>query len=85
MTQYILYAWGFYYFIRKVDYKRLKETWVNCLKGFGLMVCGKIIAVFLVFLGRYDISSDKVDMFLGAPLIIFTIYKIARLLNKRVD
>lgn len=83
MTQYILYAWGFYYFIRKVDYKQFKKTWVNCLKGSGLILCGKVIAFFLNFLNRYDISSDKVDMLLGIPLIIFSVIKIAKLLNKR--
>jgi hypothetical protein len=95
MTEYILYAWGFYYFIVRIkglptyrnnykwDIKQLKATWVNCLKGLGLMLCGKIIAVFLNNLNRYDISKGKVDMFLATPLIIFSIIKIAKLLNKR--
>lgn len=94
MTQYILYAWGFYYFIVKVkglptyqnkykfNSKRFKATWVNALKGIGLIFCGKAIAVFLSSLS-YDIDKGKIDLVLGAPLVVFSIIKIAKILNKR--
>ena len=97
MTEYFLYVWGFYYFIVRIeglptywnkyrfDFKRVKATWINGLKGFGLMLCGKVIAVFLAFLEQREISTEKIDMFLATPLIIFSIIKIAKLLNKRDD
>lgn len=95
MTPIILYAWGFYYFIMRIegtptywnnykwDVKRLKATWVNGLKGFGLMACGKIVAVFLVYADRHEMASSRIDAFLAIPLIIFSIINIAKILNKR--
>ncbi len=99
MTPYILYAWAWYYFIRKVDYRRFKATRIYFLKGIGLGICGNIIANLLRLdaLCRYDMDLpihpvfeglfkfNKVDMFLATPLIIFSIIKIAKLLNKRDD
>jgi hypothetical protein len=88
MTEYILYAWAWYYFILKVDYKRFKTTWTGLLKGIGLGICGNIVnrsnlSIIFDSLHIYDIDMGKVDMFLGIPLIIFSITKIAKLLNKR--
>jgi hypothetical protein len=83
MTEYILYAWGLYYFIRKTNFKRFKATWINCFKGFILMLFGKMIAVFLGFQNKYDMDVNKIDMFLGIPLVVFSIIKIAKFLNKK--
>lgn len=88
MTEYILYAWVWYYLIFKVDYKRFKATWVSFLKGVGLWVCGNImhrpnLSILLNSFHIYDIDVGKVDMILGIPLLIFSIIKFATLLNKK--
>ena|SRR3989338_8565290 len=95
MAPIILYAWGFYYFIVRIeglptywnkykfDVKRLKATWINALKGCGLMVCGKVVAILLVYANRHEMDSSKIDAFLTIPLIMLSVITIARILNKR--
>ena len=83
LTSFILYGWAFYYFIKKFNRRQFKVTWVNILKGVGLIILGKLIAIFLLSLRNADIDVDKVDNLIGVPLFIFTIVKAAILLNKR--
>lgn len=83
MTEYILYAWGFYYFIKKVNNRGFRANWFNYVKGVGLFISGKAVAIFLNSLSSGDTDISKVDAFFAIPLILFSIYKIAKLLNKR--
>lgn len=84
ITEFIFYGWALYFFIKQRDYKQFK-TWVSFLIGVGLILCGKIIAIYLYYLqsNAMDIDISKVDGFLAIPLFIGSIIIIAKLLNKK--
>ncbi len=83
MAESILFLWGLYYFVCKVDYKRFKDTWVNLLKGIGFLLCGKVMGIFMTSLYAGGADSYRVDMVFGLPLLIWTIVKVAKLFNER--
>ncbi len=81
-TSTILFGWSIYYLWKKTDFKKLKMTWKNFLKGMGLAFLSVLTSKFLNFLGG-DVDINKVDGFFGIPLFIFTLIKAAQIFNKR--
>jgi hypothetical protein len=87
MSAMIFYLWGFYFFIfsRRMQTPPIQfnATLLNWLKGFGLMVCGKLVTVWLHSLSHagMDIDINKVDGIIGVPLFLVSVAIVARLLN----
>ena len=91
ITEIILYAWALYFFIKEKDYK-LKDykqfkNWANFLKGAGLILCGKLIAIYFSYLllqsNVMGTDIDSVDGLLATLLFVVSIIIIAKILNKK--
>ncbi len=91
MSALIFYMWGFYFFIfsRRMQKppSKLNVTLLNFLKGFGLMVCGKLVALGIHSWneGMALDDSSKFDGIIASLLFLISIPIAIRLFsaNKR--
>jgi len=84
LISFLLFGWAVYYFIKETNFKQLKLTLRGFLKGIVFTFLGLLASIFITLSCEGgDVSSERLDSFLSIPVIIFTIIKIAKILNER--
>jgi hypothetical protein len=84
LTSLLFFGWGMYYFIRETNFKKLKTTWKNFFKGIMFMIFAVVTNKFISLGEGGNVDIDKLDTFLAMPVLIFTIIRIAKIVNKKV-